>query len=132
VIFAETHINPAWITEVDLGPFKHKVDEGIPIRKGAYALIDTMVEKIPERVNCGHITETVIKGLDDTAEECMILCLHILGRLISWAPAIVVSYMDSLIDAFDKQCQKHVKLIGTTQSNEKSLNITRSILRVAE
>jgi cullin-associated NEDD8-dissociated protein 1 len=90
------------ITEVDLGPFKHKVDEGIPIRKAAYALIDTMVEKIPERVDMSHITEVVIKGLDDSAEECMILCLHIIGRLINRAPTIVISNLDHLVDSFEK------------------------------
>ena len=43
----ETLIKPELITEVDLGPFKHKVDEGIPIRKAAYALLDSLVEKVP-------------------------------------------------------------------------------------
>ena len=98
----ETVIKPELISEVDLGPFKHKVDEGIPIRKAAYALIDTMVEKLPERVDCNHITEVVIKGIEDTAEECMILCLHIIGRLINWTPAIVVSNMEFLLESFEK------------------------------
>ena len=109
----ETQIRPELITEVDLGPFKHKVDEGIPIRKAAYGLLDTMIEKIPDKSDCGHITEIAIKGLDDTAEECMIICLHLLGRLINWAPTIVVSNMDHLIESFEKQFQKNIKLIGT-------------------
>lgn len=45
-----TSIDPSLIKEVDLGCFKHKVDEGIPVRKAAYGLIETMVEKVPERV----------------------------------------------------------------------------------
>jgi cullin-associated NEDD8-dissociated protein 1 len=108
----ETVIRPELITEVDLGPFKHKVDEGIPIRKAAYGLLDTMIEKIPDRSDCGHITEVAIRGLDDSAEECMIICLHLLGRLINWAPAIVVSNLDHLIESFEKQFQKNIKLIG--------------------
>jgi cullin-associated NEDD8-dissociated protein 1 len=99
---SETVIKPELITEVDLGPFKHKVDEGIPIRKNAYALLDTMVEKIPERSDLAHITEISIKGLDDSAEECMILCLHLIGRLIQCSPTIVVSNMDHLVDSFEK------------------------------
>ena len=47
----ETTIKPELITEVDLGPFKHKNDDGIPIRKAAYALIDTLVEKLAERID---------------------------------------------------------------------------------
>ena len=99
----ETTIRPDLITEVDLGPFKHKVDEGIPIRKAAYDLLDTMLEKIPERCDCNYITEVAIKGLDDTAEECMIICLHVIGRLISWSPSIVVGNMDLLLESLEKQ-----------------------------
>ena len=95
-----------------MGPFKHKVDEGIPIRKAAYGLLDTMIEKIPDRSDCSHITEVAIRGLDDSAEECMIICLHLIGRLISWAPTIVVSNLDLLIESFEKQFQKNIKLIG--------------------
>jgi cullin-associated NEDD8-dissociated protein 1 len=69
---AKTKIDPSLIKEVDLGPFKHKVDDGIVIRKAAYALLDTLVERIPERVNTGQATEIAIYGLEDTAEECMI------------------------------------------------------------
>jgi len=98
----ETIIKPELITEVDLGPFKHKVDEGIPIRKAAYCLVDSMVEKVPSRLDNSSILETVIRGLEDAAEECMILCLHILGRLTLIAPTLVLSNIDALVDAFDK------------------------------
>lgn len=91
-----------------------------------------MIEKIPEKSDCGHITEVVIKGIEDTAEECMIICLHVVGRLVSWAPTIVISNMDHLMEAFEKQFSKNVKLIGNAQSNEKAQNIMRAILRVVE
>lgn len=129
---SETVIRQELITEVDLGPFKHKVDEGIPLRKAAFALLDTMVEKMPERSDLNLITEVAIKGLDDSAEECMILCLHLIGRLIQCSPTIVVSNMDHLVDSFDKQFQKNLKLIGNAQSTEKAQNIMRAVLRVVE
>jgi len=88
---AMTKIDPTLIKEVDLGPFKHKVDDGIPIRKAAFGLIDTMIERVPERIDCTTVAEVVIKGLDDTAEECMIQCLSIIHRLVGWAPIIVIS-----------------------------------------
>ena len=132
VTFSETTIKPELISEVDLGPFKHKVDEGIPIRKAAYAVIDTLVEKIPDRVEINQIVDVVTKGLDDPAEECMILCLHILGRLITWAPTVVISNLDPLVESFEKQFQKNLKLISNTQSSEKAQNIMRAILRVVE
>lgn len=47
--------------------------------------------------------------MDDAAEECMILCLHILGRLILWAPAVVISNLDHLVESFEKQFEKYMK-----------------------
>lgn len=91
VAISMTKIDPTLIKEVDLGPFKHKIDDGIPIRKAAFGLLDTMIEKIPERVDCSTLTEVAIRGLEDTAEECMIQCLSIIHRLVQWAPIIVVS-----------------------------------------
>ena len=73
--FAETVIRPDLITEVDLGPFKHKVDNGIPIRKFAYGLIYTLVDKVPEKTNVTAIMDIILKGMEDTAEECQIQSL---------------------------------------------------------
>ena len=62
----------------------------------------------------------------------MILSLHILGRLTLIAPTLVLSVIDSLVEAFDKQVQKNLKLISNVQSSEKAQNIMRAILRVVE
>lgn len=86
-----TKIDPSLIKEVDLGPFKHKQDDGIPIRKAAYALIDTMIERLPEKVDANIVTEVSIKGLDDTDEECMIQSLYIIHHLVVYSPVIVIS-----------------------------------------
>jgi hypothetical protein len=42
------------------------------VRKAAYGLIETLVEKVPERVITELAISAAIKGLEDTAEECMI------------------------------------------------------------
>ena len=126
---ALTAIDPSLIKEVDLGCFKHKVDEGVFVRKAAYGLIETMIEKIPERVEAAAATEVAIKGLDDTAEECMIQSLSILHRLVLWSPIIVVTHIDSLIDQFTKLFQKNMPNIA---ANDKSKNIMRSVIRVIE
>lgn len=57
-----------------------------------------MIEKVPERIDAQLAVQSAIKGLEDTAEECMIQCLSILHRLVIWSPIIVVSQIDSLLD----------------------------------
>jgi cullin-associated NEDD8-dissociated protein 1 len=126
---AMTKIDPSLIKEVDLGPFKHKVDDGMPIRKAAFGLLDTMIEKIPERVDATMLTEVVLRGLEDASEECMIQCLSIIHRLVGWSPLIVINQIDNLIESFAKQFTKNMANVAT---NDKAKNIMRSIIRVVE
>lgn len=124
-----TKIDPTLIKEIDLGPFKHKIDDGIPIRKAAFALIETMLERIPGKVDSALIADAAIKGLDDSAEECMIQCLAIIYRLVMITPIYVISLIEPLIDAFNKQFTKN---ISNVDKNDKAKNIMRSIIRVVE
>jgi len=41
----ETPIKKELIITVDLGPFKHTVDNGAPIRKAAFSLLENLCEK---------------------------------------------------------------------------------------
>lgn len=47
---AETAIRKELIDEIDLGPFKHKVDRGLPVRKAAFQLLETVFIKA-----CDHV-----------------------------------------------------------------------------
>lgn len=75
--------------------------------------------------------ESVIKGLDDPQEEVMVLCMHIVGRLHALAQSAVLANLDHIMDAFEKQFQKHLKnVLDKGKSNEKSQNIIRAMMRV--
>ena len=51
----ETKINPALVKEVDLGPFKHKVDEGLPIRKAAFQLLETLQDRASDCIDLSKL-----------------------------------------------------------------------------
>jgi len=61
VALHETPIKKELIITVDLGPFKHTVDNGAPIRKAAFSLLETLVEHFS--FNQTHIVEAVIYGV---------------------------------------------------------------------
>lgn len=126
---SKTLIDDSLIKEVDLGPFKHKIDDGIPIRKAAFALIDTMLEKLPQAVDSEQASAVAIKGLEDTAEECMIQCLTIILRLVVYQPNFIVNRIEPLIECFSKLFTKNIANVGT---NDKAKNVMRSVIRVIE
>jgi hypothetical protein len=46
MVFAETAVHPELIREVDLGPFKRRIDDGFPLRKAAFQCMDTLVDVV--------------------------------------------------------------------------------------
>lgn len=43
-------VQPELIREVDLGPFKHKVDDGLEIRKASYECMYTLLDSCLDRI----------------------------------------------------------------------------------
>ena len=91
----ETKTRPELIQEVDLGPFKHTVDNGLPMRKAAYQLLETLIEKAADSIDLSRVVNTIIQdGLQDKAEECVVLNLGILAKMSVNSAGVVISYLD--------------------------------------
>ena len=119
------------IVTVDLGPFKQKFDNGIPMRKAAFQLLETMFENLESHVDINKIVEVVISlGLGDANEEVIVLALSILTKLSARAGVVVLSQMDNIVRAFEKLFASNLKLIASKQSQERAQNILRAVLRV--
>lgn len=66
------------IKEVELGPFKHKVDDGLPLRTSAYSFVETSVESLLSlhNIDAGLYNDAIIGGLGNSS-----LFLAIIGFL---------------------------------------------------
>ena len=127
----ETKIRKELIEEVDLGPFKHKVDNGLGMRKAAFQLLETLQDKASDSVSMPQIVEAVVvTGLSDTAEECIVLNLNILAKMSQSNINVVIGILDQIVTAFQTLFQNNLKLISSSQSQERAQNIVRALLRV--
>lgn len=102
IIASQIEVKKELIKEVDLGPFKHKIDDGRPIRKAGFVLLDTIFEKMPERVNIPIVLDIILIGLTDPDDDCISQTLHILMKLVKWAPGAVVGQMNNILERMPK------------------------------
>ncbi len=127
----ETNKRLDLIVEVDLGPFKHKIDNGLPMRKAAFQPLETLQEKATDSVDLEEVVSAIIKqGLLDTAQEVVVLNLNILAKMCQNSPAVVNSQLDTIVSAFQTLFTANIKLITSQQSQERAQNIVRALLRV--
>lgn len=88
-LYSETTVKKELIREVEMGPFKHTVDDGLDIRKAAFECMYTLLEQGLERVDIPPFLEHVQAGLRDHYDIKMLTYL-MTARLAHHCPAAVL------------------------------------------
>lgn len=88
-LYEETKIKQNLIREVEMGPFKHTVDDGLDIRKSAFECMYTLIEQGLDRVDINPFLEHVQAGLKDHYDIKMLSYL-MTARLASFCPNAVL------------------------------------------
>jgi cullin-associated NEDD8-dissociated protein 1 len=79
------------IRTVDLGPFKHIVDDGLELRKGAFECMDTLLDSCLDQIDPSYfITPFLLSGLSDHYDVKM-PCHLILSKLANKCGAAVLA-----------------------------------------
>lgn len=93
---AETPTRKELIEEVDIGPFTQKYDRGIPIRRAAFQLLQTLFEvgALGSDSILKVVDALVTYGLVDTAEEVTVLTLQILAKITQKACVHVATKLE--------------------------------------
>ncbi|OQR84838.1 Cullin-associated NEDD8-dissociated protein [Achlya hypogyna] len=116
---------------VDLGPFKHKVDDGLVLRKGAYACVATLLDTLPRNVDATALVEYLKLGLEDH-DDVQMLCHQILIKLCSVEPGVVLSALDMLSAALDKTTNRRPKDTQVGSEVDRVNDVIRSALRAVD
>lgn len=134
-ILDQTHEDPALIREVSMGPFKHRVDDGLEARKSAYETIYTLLELSPPQLApmIPAIYPRVVAGISGTGDHAIrSLCNHIILRLASAVPPEeTVRILDDLADRFRSVLAVVLKDTAVRTEIEKTDEAKRASVKVA-
>lgn len=121
---------PELIREVDLGPFKHKVDDGLPLRKIAYLVATSMLAAYPEQVASPSLIDLVLQGLADN-EDVQVICCQLLQDLCSWSFALfrIIGRIGDLVEPFDRCIMRCIKQVQAKQQVGRAMDMLRLYAR---
>jgi len=128
VLYGETKVKKELIREVDLGPFKHKVDDGIELRQAAFETMYTLLDTSLARLDLQVFIEQLASGLGDVYDIQMLNHL-ILARLAKKAPAALLAGLDNLVEPLRAAVTSKPKEAAVKQQVERNEELIRSTLR---
>ncbi|KAI9803211.1 MAG: hypothetical protein M1825_002002 [Sarcosagium campestre] len=130
LVLDETLVKADLVREVQMGPFKHKVDDGLELRKSAYETLYVLMESAFSRTNHVDFFDRVIAGLGDE-HDIKVLCSIMLGKLVVLDPAEASVRLDSISENFRSILSFTPKDGSVKQELEKAEEARRSVLRVS-
>ncbi|EGG24074.1 HEAT repeat-containing protein [Cavenderia fasciculata] len=129
ILYNNCRIKPELIREVDLGPFKHKVDDGIEIRKTAFECMYTLLDTSGDKIDMAPFIESIAAGLKDTQHDIKLLCHLLIVRLSMVSGQALLEGLSSLVDPFKTTLLAKVADQTVKQQVERNEECIRSALR---
>ncbi|KAG6856601.1 hypothetical protein H0H87_002693 [Tephrocybe sp. NHM501043] len=129
-LYKETIINPELIRTVQMGPWTHKVDDGLDARKTAYETMYTLLDTCLAKLDLHEFLSRVIPGLSDDSDEIKVISHMLLFRLAQVAPAAVSQRLDEATPQLEKTMKgANVTKDTVKQDLERAAELQRSALR---
>ncbi|KAF2024087.1 TIP120-domain-containing protein [Setomelanomma holmii] len=129
----ETVVKPELIREVQMGPFKHKVDDGLEIRKSAYETLYALLETSFSRLSPVEVSEffdRIVAGITDE-HDVRILCNLMLTKLMVIAPDQVHSRLEPIAENFRTVLMIKAKENAVKQEVEKIQEGAKGVLKTS-
>ncbi|KAM0790577.1 hypothetical protein ACM66B_004444 [Microbotryomycetes sp. NB124-2] len=127
-LYAQTETDESLVRIVEMGPFKHKVDDGLDIRKTAYECMHTLLDSCVKDIEVNEFLTKVIGGLKDE-EEVKKLCYLMLAKLAHLTPVAVTNRLDETVPSFTETLQTTLKDSAVKQETERLAELQKAALR---
>ncbi|PWY68456.1 TIP120-domain-containing protein [Aspergillus heteromorphus CBS 117.55] len=129
-VFGDAKIKPELIREVQMGPFRHRVDDGLELRKSAY---ETLYASIDSAFSLSHVNEffnRIIAGIDDE-QDIRTICNLMTSKLIHLAPDETQRHLDALSERYSAILAFKPKENAVKQELEKAQEASLGILKIS-
>ncbi|KAK7468323.1 hypothetical protein VKT23_002837 [Stygiomarasmius scandens] len=129
-LYEETKLKSDLIRVVQMGPWQHKVDDGLEARKTAYETMYTLLDTCLPKLDLHEFLSRVLPGLSDDSDEIKVMSHMMLFRLSQVAPTAVSQRLDEatpLLQATMKGITVNKDTVK--QDFERSAELQRSALR---
>ncbi|KZT08972.1 TIP120-domain-containing protein [Laetiporus sulphureus 93-53] len=129
-LYKETVVNPDLIRTVQMGPWTHKVDDGLEARKTAYETLYTLLDTCLAKLDLHEFIGRVLAGLADDSDEVKVICHMMLFRLSQVAPTAVAQRLDEITPLLEKSMKGATVTKDTVKQDiERAAELQRSTLR---
>lgn len=91
--------------KIDLGPFKHTVDDALPLRKAALSVFSTCLDKCPASLDIPAFMPVLAKALADV-EDIQLQSHQIVHTMCASHPIPLVAAADSFVVPLEKTVNK--------------------------
>ncbi|CAE6372038.1 unnamed protein product [Rhizoctonia solani] len=131
-LYDETTPKPELIRIMEMGPWRHKVDDGLEARRTAYETMYTLLDTSLSKLGLDEFLTIVLRGLSDESNEVKVLCHMMLHRLSQVAPSATSQRLDETVEPL-RAAMKEVTMDKNTvkQDLEQAAELQRSALRAA-
>lgn len=127
-VYAESKIKPELIRIIDLGPFKHKVDDGLEVRLAAFQCMYTLLDHCLDRVDVPAFVANLVDGLKDESDISMIAHLMLIRLAKDSGPALIEG-LSQLVEPLRVTITTKPKEGSVKQEIDKNDEIIRSAFR---
>ncbi|KAI8099719.1 armadillo-type protein [Halteromyces radiatus] len=128
LLYQETIVKEELIHTVEMGPFKHKVDDGLELRKAAYECLYTLLSTCLDRIDIHGYLDCVRIGLNDQHDIKMLVYLMLI-RLSKVASTAVSQKLDDLVAPLKATLDFKIRSNAVKQELEKNQELVRATIR---
>eukprot|EP00210_Caulerpa_lentillifera_P004245 g4049.t1 len=130
-LYMQTRKNQELIRVIDFGPFKHKIDDGIELRKASFECMNLLIDVGFSILDITEVLKFLEAGLADE-DDIKTLCYPMVIKLSKSAQAEVVAELQKIIEPMQKTLSKTIPKDAVKHEHERHQDLVLSCLKVVD